>query len=468
MHHSAKITAIWKNIGFAVIPLLLMVTCIFASLSYPGTRASQIRKINEHENSSLGGGHPVDGVNYRRNNRSPYLLPLTLALSEHVIIFEEEFNGSKEINDFMLNRQEDLFIGYMDSYGQTVLDGYSGNTEHKLTLLSFGGTVKEGHPGGKDILLTANSIYTTSLSRSENTLNAGFYHSNKSQWTYKIIRYERWPNIYSEMKRHGYKSDSYHQGHIGFRPPAVDEGDNKKWRNARIFPLPDGHLLVSVTTDKYSARVIKLSNDLKETATECLLKFPVRGFTLNEQNGKVYVLTSIGNEISSEGCLYCLNQDLDIEWSTQDSWGSFGLSAPVVDNKAGILGCSHGAIRHINSNGSNAIEKICGAQTQPAILNDGTIAVICDSQIKFFNTNLRLLREAELPGGPGSGVNYNEPPLVDAHDNMAIFTGQNLYVINRDGNTLTKRSFDGDIRKIRLGPEHLFVALDYAIYRFPN
>ena len=468
MHHSAKITAIWKNIGFAVLPLLLMVTCIFASLSYPGTRASQIRKIDKHENSSLGGGHPVDGVNYRRNNRSPYLLPMNLALSKHVNLFDEELNGSKKINDFMLNRQEDLVIGYMDSYGQTVLDGYSGDTEHKLTVFSFGDAVKEGHLGGKDILLTANSIYTSSLSRSESTLSAGFYHSSNSQWTYKIIRYERWPNIYSEMKRHGYKSDSYHQGYSGFRPPAGDEGDNNNWQNARIFPLPDGHLLVSVTTDKYSARIIKLNNDLKETATECLLKYPVRSFAFNEQNGKVYVLTSIGNEIINEGYLYCLNQDLNIEWSTQDSWGSFGLSAPVVDNKAGILGCSNGAVRRINSNGSKGIENICGAQTRPAILNDGTIAIICHSQIKFFNTNLKLLREVELPSGPGSGDKYSEPPLVDAMDRMAMFKGPDLYIIDRDGLRLAKRTFESDIRMIRLGPEHLFVALDYAIYRFPS
>jgi hypothetical protein len=74
--------------------------------------------------------------------------------------------------------------------------------------------------------------------------------------------------------------------------------------------------------------------------------------------------------------------------------------------------------------------------------------------------------EIPLPTGSDTGGLYEDPPLVDAVDNMALFVGPDLYIINRQGNVIDERTFESEIREIRLGPEHLFVALDYVIYRF--
>ncbi len=101
---------------------------------------------------------------------------------------------------------------------------------------------------------------------------------------------------------------------------------------------------------------------------------------------------------------------------------------------------------------------------RPSILNDGTIAVLSDDAIVLYDEQLNETGEIPLPSGTGD--EYTRPSLIDANDNLALFVGTELYIIDRDGNVITSRIFGSEVREVRLGPDHLFVALDTEIYRF--
>lgn len=103
---------------------------------------------------------------------------------------------------------------------------------------------------------------------------------------------------------------------------------------------------------------------------------------------------------------------------------------------------------------------------RPAIFNGGATGVISHSSIYIFDENLQQTGKIPLPSGVGTGDRYKRPPLIDSDDNLAIFEGENLYIMDREGNVIAGRTFENEIREIRLGPEHLYVAFDAAIMRF--
>ena len=157
---------------------------------------------------------------------------------------------------------------------------------------------------------------------------------------------------------------------------------------------------------------------------------------------------------------------LSQKWNSTSDYWEFTGDIPVIADDGGILGIHLGQLRRYEPDGKAGPHVLCFGHLRPAILNDGTIVVISDSTLKFFDEDIIETGETPLASGADTGGLYNEPPLIDADDNMALFLGSNLYIINADGNVIAQRAFDSDIREIRLGPEHLFVALDYEIFRF--
>lgn len=229
----------------------------------------------------------------------------------------------------------------------------------------------------------------------------------------------------------------------------------------RMLPIPEGRLLVSFSRGANGPKsLVQLLDETFEVIKEYELTEPVSGFALNTINADTYIAAGAG--------LYCYDSSFEEKWDTTSTVPVFTDDIPVITDDSGILGCLGGTLRRIEQDGTPGPEKSCGARLRPAILNDGTIAVITDLNIKFFDGDLNQTGELPLPSGPGTGSGYSRPPLVDAGDNMALFAGVELYIIDIDGNILAQRTFESEVREIRLGPEHLFVALDYEIYRFPS
>ena len=239
----------------------------------------------------------------------------------------------------------------------------------------------------------------------------------------------------------------------------ISEGDGEHMRFHHLLPLPSGGLFTAHSRSSWDKPeyIGLLDENLVETG-EIDLGGEVTGMAYDSAARQVYVAAGKG--------LYCYDLGLSQKWNSTSDYWEFTGDIPVIADDGGILGIYLGQLRRYGPDGKAGPHVLCFGHLRPAILNDGTIVVISDSTLKFFDEDIIETGEIPLPSSEDTGSQYTRPPLIDAEDNMALFAGDTLYIIDRDGNVIAERTFDSDIREIRLGPEHLFVALDYEIYRF--
>jgi hypothetical protein len=234
-----------------------------------------------------------------------------------------------------------------------------------------------------------------------------------------------------------------------------------------LLPLPNGNLLVSYkrfNPDSYhdfwsmtSARYFDLLDENLNAIKTCDLGSAITGFAFDEASGRSY--------ISTDSALYCFDWDLNEIWHT-----TFRMcdTYPVIADDRSLLGIVGGTLWRIATDGTLSGVRTCDAFLRPAVLNDGTVIVITESSLLLFDDALDEMGSIPLPSGPDTGAYIPAPPLVDSSDRMALYIGPDLYIIDTSGAVLCHRTFNSDIRSIRLGPDHLFVARDTKIYRFPS
>jgi hypothetical protein len=422
-------------------------------------RSLAVTILNPYDPKSfLGGGHPLDGVDFRRSNRSGYALPGSLSGGE---VIEPpypdpespfEFHGS--FHDLVVAGDERLYLGV---YLTAAVGGGPGSYQDAYSLWSFYFGDDAGPEGGGGMLTVLSTLGAYTISRS-NDIKVMYGHGNytwHSRYSSSAYRYVVWPDIYTET--------SASWGRYG----DADLGMDIKWgdwdapRFYDLLPLPDGSAIVAFAGDDYGPpmSVGRLSEDFT-LIQETQLDGGITGIAFDGDTGVTYVATGVG--------LYSYSWDFSENWNTFGTIMEFSETMPVIADDRGILGCLEGTLRRIEPDGSPGGETSCGAYLRPAILNDGTVAVITDSSILYLDPQLTQIGEIPLPGGPDTGDLYTRPPLIDSVDNMALFAGPDLYIISRNGDLLAQRTFESEIREIRLGPDHLFVALDYQIFRYPN
>lgn len=115
----------------------------------------------------LGEGHPIEGVNYHRNNRSPYLLPAVLAGDDSIAPFTHGQHSlhtvDKKFSTMVVDSDERLYIGrslydydgYEDANGE-------GNETTTCDLWSFyfDGDWGGSQSGGKEIINTTVGVFS--------------------------------------------------------------------------------------------------------------------------------------------------------------------------------------------------------------------------------------------------------------------------------------------------------------------
>ena len=424
------------------------------------------------EESYLGGGHPIEGVNYRRNNQSPYLLPKSLDYEDSITPFKHEYDWgwgySEKFHHMVIDGNERMYIGRTISEWWSMQNGSDGYSDYDLISCQFDENNYEGLAGGMEIALTRTGVFTTSFRHEEDDS----YDMGNSDYIDKyyssLYYYNPWLEVVCEVTGYwgvwnwfrNYTLPPWGRKYMGDWNSRVFE---------KLFPLPDGNLLALHSKPGSNIDYLQLvTEDFQVLAERVYTIDEENGFAFDEETGSLYGL------MYSE--LLHLDSDLSTTWGGgEPPYKYFGNRFPVIDDKGCLVGCSSGRpfggndsyLKRIGSNGEPKGRIDCGASQRPVILNDGTIAVGCGEEIKYFDTNLNHIGTTGLPSGLSLSWD-SHPPLVDALDHLALIKGPYLYIIKRNGQVLGSRTFESDIREIRLGPEHLFVALDYAIYRFSN
>jgi hypothetical protein len=410
----------------------------------------------------LGGGHPLEGINYQRNNRSPYLLPASLNSGDSIAPFYD--NSDEYVTDYAIFHEmaisidERIYLGrYLYHYEDIAFAGDI-RQKYRLSTFYFDDVRITDSTGGMQTVLTRVGAFSFSRSFS-NTWSGSAVMGNKvvhMRNSYSLIRYGIWPKklVESESSWNYWKQPAI--GNYGY---FYGDPDMRCFRH--LLPYPNESLLVSFTyKDSENPINLQLLDHNLEIVSGWELDGIITGFAYDYERGFTYFSTEAG--------LYCFDSSFIERWNSTITAPLFAEDLPVISDGWNILGCTGGFLRSINPEGELIAEKDCGAYLRPALLNDRTIVVITDSNLQYFDEQLAELETIPLPSGPGTGSLYTRPPLVDSSDNMALFAGQDLYIIDRAGNIIAQRTFDADIREIRIGPEHLFVALDMQIFRFPS
>ncbi len=416
----------------------------------------------------LGDGHPIEGINYRRNNRSQYQLPDCLTADDFITPFsyEEYYEAPDDIIDnrrfhsLVISGDEKLYLGrylyYYKGFSNEIRAIWESTETSDLSSFYFDENSGTYMDGGQKVILTSRGVmsYSRKRTRDASRSSAGPPVNESSVVNYSyFLKYGVWPELLT--------SSSENWGIYYFTYGDYDFGDWSSRRFKDFLPLPDDRILVSFTRDdNLTPNHLQVLDGALDVLHE--LEFPgeITGLTFYNPTACSYISTTDG--------LYCFDLAFGEMWNTTSNVPGFTDNIPVIADDGSLTGCLDGVLRRISPDGALASEQHCCARIRPVILNDGTIAVITESTIKYFDDDLNETGEIPLPSGTDTGTQYIRPPLVDAGDNMALFNGSDLYIIDRDGNLIAERTFDDDIRETRLGPEHLFVALDYAIYRFPS
>ena len=143
----------------SILPLLLIAFLFF------GCNAGRIPVPFQNPNdipdaaTFTGGGHPMEGVNYRRNNRSHYTLPVTLAAEDSIGVPYEE---PAVLSELLIDGDENIYLGRYYSRGWigTEITDYDEN--YTMWVFSFGGDYGPGQEGGLETVLTTDGIFTAS------------------------------------------------------------------------------------------------------------------------------------------------------------------------------------------------------------------------------------------------------------------------------------------------------------------
>jgi len=434
--------------------------------------ASVELKPSDEADAYLGGGHPIEGVNYRRNNRSACdLHPSATSLNSLDTVspfYVDEVNDVK-YHDFVIGEDEKLYVGqhryHDDTWGDSITGAGTIEDTYALQSFYFDEPFGERFQGGKEVILTTSGVFT----------NYYRYYWDYSWYLYKypyaghqVKKFEwaltkctewEWPgnNNMSISESYTVVSDIM----LGQLPWASNIwGDIESRRFSHFFPLPDGRVLVAVTrSDDIPPKYLQVLDENLQVIKELELAGEVAGYAFDSKLGAIYVSTTAG--------LYAFNWALQPKWDTVSTKPDFADDIPVLTDDGGILGCHGGILCRIEPDGTVGPGVNCSAATRPAILNDGTVAVICDSTINFFDEELNSTGEIPLPD-PSLANLYMKPPLIDAKDNMVLSAGRWLFIIDRMGNGIDAYYHidDMDFRDVRIGPQHLFAACDYEIIRF--
>ncbi len=421
-------------------------------------------------NTYLGGGHPIEGINYARNNRSTYYLPKVFEYWD-VHHFDEKLDPwvDVELHEMLVDKDERLYLSRFYDGSNQGLNGGEIKRKYMLFSFDFGETPVERYENGYFMTLYAEGIYTINKYYDTGWQRFGDFSSYYETYRSNLCEISQWPQVANEISAEW----SYYSWYNSY----WDNGEeyNGDW-DARSFdcilPLPDGTVLASYAIPDmtfYDPRHLQRLGPGLQEMYEVTTKFDVTGFTLDVETGNIYVLSSSFVAPIGVTYLYCFNINLEPLWDNIDhgQFPKFSTELPVIDDSGDILGIINGRLKRIGSDGSPGGVISCQARKRPALFNDGTIVVICESAILYFDTGLNVTAAIPLPSGPGTGSEYTDPPLIDTNDNFAIFHGSDVWIISRHGDVLAHRTFESDVRKVRLGPDHLFVALDDAIYRFP-
>ncbi len=405
----------------------------------------------------LGSGHPIEGVNFARNNRSTHALPQSLAGGESLVppFNVEPYLSSVEFErtqDAVLTSDEMLYYSmhYWKGAEMYVMryDNYS------ILSIYFGDLIGERYDGGKVLAAHSEGLVTISSHYIEDPISGhGDYYGYG--WTDVYLHnYSPWPDLLASVK------ESWGWHHL--------YGDTGDWETARrfydVFFLPDDRIIPAFTralsNDEGLNSFVQILSSTFDELAEISFTGLVTGFTFDEHTGNTYISTEEG--------LYSYYWEFNEFWNTLDSCDRFAADIPVLADNGNVLGCYNGVLRSYNLNGELIAEAGGTTYLRPALLNDGTIVTLSFSTIMFLNENLELVDSIPLPAGSTTGDTYTRPPLVDAYDRLALFTGPNLFIIDHYGTVLAQRTFESDIVEIRLGPNHLYVLLDYEIFRFPS
>jgi hypothetical protein len=408
----------------------------------------------------LNCGHPIEGINYRRNNRSTYNLPTYLGGDDWVDAFKYLFISNVPVEELLIGKDETLFIAYEESFGGSSGAGWGYISEYHLASFRFDDEKKTIRDGGLQSILIEDGVLATDYRYYESTFVDGFvYEFTKTHFSY-IYLYSLWPELAAEVCEYwGSKGGVNEFGAYGYKT-----GNWKGRFFQDIFPLPDGRILAAYRKPvwaQWEITQLQLLNEDLEVIKDFSYSEPITGFAYDMNKSITHVTTEGGHYLYDED-FNEFYHDIGSSPPYPNEW------YPVITDDGGILVCFDGVLRKVEPDGTGGPEFDCDIFQPPVILNDGTIVALTYSSLLYFDEQLNHIGGVPLPSGSGTGESYTRSPLVDANDNMALFVWNQLYIINREGDIISHRELESDIVVIRLGPEHLYVALEEKIYRFPG
>ncbi len=416
--------------------------------------------------SLLTDGHPIEGINYHRNNRSQYALPLSLDGGVSIYIDDDDSSqGEFQFSDFVISGDETLYVGYYIFYLDYIQYNWLSNIDYYLTAFQFDDYDPPTHREKGGLLAILNTTGLDTIAHDSdgwsywNPDNPGPAYSSDKYFTY-LQKISPWP----ESKALIYGAWEYEVD--AGEPSFLGDWESREFLD--FIPLPEGRLLASYKRPSWDTEdfpVLQVLDSDYGLIQEINVPGWTRGFAYDESSGRIYVSTDNG--------LYCYDNSYNALWNTSTFWPSFSNTFPVIADDGAILRCSGGVLRRVEPDGTQGGQADCGAVNRPVILNDGTIAVVTVSEILYFDQELNQTGQFPLPEYTG---NYFKPPLVGADGNMALVQKKDLYIVDTQGNIIAHKLLTGmsatDIIAIRLGPDHLYVALKKSgvggwIYKFP-
>ncbi len=401
----------------------------------------------------LGGGHPIEGINYHRNNRSPYPLPVDLAGDD---IIEGLYGEYDSFRDLLISEDERLYISH--KYECITYSFSIEEKRHSYTRsFIFGEDAGEAVQSGYGMVLTDSGLYSIIRSKDEEYQHIAIYVNGFGSFVSGLNKYGAWPILEQHISADwGYQimeNIYYHW---------VGELDGMHIFD--VFPLPDGSTLIafarSGNTFGDPPTYIAFLDGSFNTVYETDLLAEIRGISFDEPTGNIYVSTIAG--------LYCYDLNMNQRWDTTASLPSFSSTFAVITDDGGAIGVANGQLKRVEPDGSIGTIVDCGPYLRPAITNNGSVAVITADTLQIYDPNLNFISEFPLPTGPGTGEIFTKPPLIGSDGNIALTTDKDLYIFDGSGTEIAHRAFDTKIHGLRLGPEHLYVATVDKIYRFGN
>jgi len=422
----------------------------------PVERHLDVNILNTYDAAAfLGTGHPIEGVNYYRNNRSPNLLPLSLDADDSIT---PSYAENENFQQLVVSSDERLYLSGYHNYMQAM---YKVDiTQYGFTWsFHFGDDPGEAQECGGNTVLTEPGFWSISERYFEDSNCKPPNITGGGNGSSTLYKFGTWPQTLNTI------GGNWYWQYICDNARAYG-GDFDMKFFMTVMPLFNGNTLVSYQKFNPATyygdwqRTPTLYLDLLDENLNVIKTWvfgnTITGFAFDEKSGRSYVSTASG--------LYCFDWDFNELWHTAsqicDLW-------PVIADDGSILGVVDGILRRVAPDGQVSEDSSIIPFHRPVILNDGSIAVVSDSSILLLDNDLNQIGSIPLPAGPGSGASTTAPPLVDALDHLAIVNGADLYIIDIFGAVICHRTFDSNILTIRLGPDNLYVVTTDKLYRFP-